>query len=242
MASPRLLLQTLAVDAVHNTCIEVPADLFGRTDTAARLSIAVRRGHRLVCRTSLAGLNGPGMDSVDARPLVHLDADEAQRLLTPALPGRPAARLPVRADRRRGSIPAPCCTICSSSKPCMGVVGWPEDDVLAAHRHHPISYDRDILHAVLQAIDDDDCSIERLERLVRQDAVLVYRILLLVNSAAYGNRREIGSLRHALMMLGLPGTRPLGGRADHRGRTRSRPAPGAPGHGHEGPAGPGTCS
>ena len=31
----------------------------------------------------------------------------------------------------------------------------------------------------------------------------MYRILLLVNSAAYGLRREIGSLRHALMMLGF---------------------------------------
>jgi len=59
-----------------------------------------------------------------------------------------------------------------------------------------------VIRQILQAI-DDDCSLERLERLVRQDPVLVYRILMLVNSAAYGGRHEIGSLRHALMMLGF---------------------------------------
>lgn len=202
IASPRLLLQTLAVDPVHNTCIEVPADLFARADTAARLSIAVRRGHRLVCRTALSGLHGPGLDSVDARPLVHLTTDDARRLLAAVPPGRTPPQLPPGlivggADNRT------LLRHLLEEQSVHGVLGWPEDDVLASHRHHPISYDRDILHAVLQAIDDDDCSVERLERLVRQDAVLVYRLLLLVNSAAYGNRREIGSLRHALMMLGF---------------------------------------
>lgn len=202
VASPRLLLQTLAVDPVHNTCIEVPADLLARADTAARLAIATRRGHKLVCRTPLSGLYGPGMDNVEARPLVHLSADEAQRLLAPAPPGRPVAPLP--AGLIVGDVDSrTLLRHLLEEQSVHGVLGWPEDDVLEAHRHHPISYDRDILHAVLQAIDDDDCSIERLERLVRQDAVLVYRILLLVNSAAYGNRREIGSLRHALMMLGF---------------------------------------
>ena len=83
-----------------------------------------------------------------------------------------------------------------------GLLGWPDADVLLAHRHQPVSCDPRVIRQILQAI-DDDCSLERLERLVRQDPVLVYRILLLVNSAAYGGRHEIGSLRHALMMLGF---------------------------------------
>ena len=79
------------------------------------------------------------------------------------------------------------------------VLGWPVADVLHAHRHAPLQYDRRVVRQVLEVIDDEECSIEYLERLVRQDPVLVYRVLMLVNSAAYGAHRQIGSLRHALL-------------------------------------------
>ena len=45
--------------------------------------------------------------------------------------------------------------------------------------------------------------VDRIERYVRQDPVLVHRLLVRVNSAGYGLSREIESLRHALMMIGF---------------------------------------
>ena len=51
-----------------------------------------------------------------------------------------------------------------------------------------------------------DASFERLEELFRQDVALTMRLLRYLNSAAFGWRYEITSLRHALALMGL---RPL---------------------------------
>ena len=42
-----------------------------------------------------------------------------------------------------------------------------------------------------------------MERLLVQDPVVVYRLLRMVNSAAFGLSHEVDSIRHALMMLGF---------------------------------------
>ena len=42
-----------------------------------------------------------------------------------------------------------------------------------------------------------------LERVLRRDASLAYRLLRYINSAAFGLRVEITSFRHAILMLGL---------------------------------------
>jgi EAL and modified HD-GYP domain-containing signal transduction protein len=48
-----------------------------------------------------------------------------------------------------------------------------------------------------------DTSFERLEELFRQDVALTTRLLRYLNSAAFGWRHEIASLRHALALIGL---------------------------------------
>ncbi len=48
-----------------------------------------------------------------------------------------------------------------------------------------------------------DTTFERLEGLFRQDVTLTTRLLRYLNSAAFGWRHEIPSLRHALALLGL---------------------------------------
>jgi EAL and modified HD-GYP domain-containing signal transduction protein len=48
-----------------------------------------------------------------------------------------------------------------------------------------------------------DASFERLEALLRQDVTLTTRLLRYLNSAAFGWRHEVPSLRHALALLGL---------------------------------------
>jgi EAL and modified HD-GYP domain-containing signal transduction protein len=45
-------------------------------------------------------------------------------------------------------------------------------------------------------------SIERLERVIKQEASIAYRLLRRVNSLAFGFRAEVRSLRHALVLLG----------------------------------------
>jgi EAL and modified HD-GYP domain-containing signal transduction protein len=55
----------------------------------------------------------------------------------------------------------------------------------------------------LSEISREDASFERLEELFKQDVSLTMRLLRYLNSAAFGWRHEIGSLRHALALMGM---------------------------------------
>ncbi len=188
--SPKLLQQAMACAPVHNTWLEVPGAWFEEPETLARLTAAARRGHRLLRRTDLLAFPRQAAAPADTRNLLRLEAGAA-----------PPAGL--QGQLVEGVVSQTLARQCLDRAGAWGVLGWPEDDVLYAHRQQPLNYDAGVIMQVLRAIEDEDCSIERLERLVRQDPVLVYRVLLLVNSAAYGLRHEIASLRHALMMLGF---------------------------------------
>jgi EAL and modified HD-GYP domain-containing signal transduction protein len=48
-----------------------------------------------------------------------------------------------------------------------------------------------------------EASIVEVEDLVKRDPSLTYRVLQCVNSAAFGVRRELQSIRQALVLLGL---------------------------------------
>lgn len=63
--------------------------------------------------------------------------------------------------------------------------------------------------ALLAAIQRDDSSIERVEELVGSDPTLAYRLLAIVNSSAFGLDRQVESLRHAIVLLGLHQVRNL---------------------------------
>ena len=187
--SPRVLQQALVCPPVHNTWLEIPASQFEHPEILARLNAAAQRGHRLLRHTDLAAVRGEVVAPADARNLLRLGAEPVPA----GLMGQLVEGVTTQAVARQ----------CLDDANAWGLLGWPDADVLHAHRHQPLNHDAAVVKQILMAIGDEDCSIEHLERLVRQDPVLVYRILLLVNSAAFGGRHEIGSLRHALMMLGF---------------------------------------
>jgi EAL and modified HD-GYP domain-containing signal transduction protein len=56
---------------------------------------------------------------------------------------------------------------------------------------------------LLSALNRDDLSLDEVENLVKHDVSLSYRVLRSVNSAAFGLREEVTSMRRALMLLGL---------------------------------------
>jgi len=55
---------------------------------------------------------------------------------------------------------------------------------------------------ILRELHGRDLTIDRIEALVEQDAVICYRLLRLVNSAGFAQRSEIQTLRQALVLLG----------------------------------------
>lgn len=56
---------------------------------------------------------------------------------------------------------------------------------------------------LLSALQDPDVPVEKIERMLARDTVLSFKLLRLVNSAAFGLARKIDSLKQAIMLLGL---------------------------------------
>ncbi|WP_027015762.1 HDOD domain-containing protein [Comamonas composti] len=81
------------------------------------------------------------------------------------------------------------------------IAGWPVADALSAERSLPAPPSREIVLALIQAIDAEQ-SLEMFEQILDQDPVLAYRFLLYTNSAALGLRGSVDSLRRGLVMLG----------------------------------------
>lgn len=56
---------------------------------------------------------------------------------------------------------------------------------------------------LLSALQDPDVPVEKIEKMLARDTVLSFKLLRLVNSAAFGLARKIDSLKQAIMLLGL---------------------------------------
>lgn len=65
-----------------------------------------------------------------------------------------------------------------------------------------------LLHLLAQ-LQDPNVEISKLEELISQDVSLSYRLLRYINSAAFALRREVDSIRHAIIMLGMNTIRSL---------------------------------
>ena len=55
---------------------------------------------------------------------------------------------------------------------------------------------------LLHALSNPDLTVPQLEELIKRDAALCLRVLKTVNSAAFGLRSEVRSIREALVLLG----------------------------------------
>jgi EAL and modified HD-GYP domain-containing signal transduction protein len=66
-----------------------------------------------------------------------------------------------------------------------------------------VSVDQSTILNLLVALQQPEMTAQRLENIILSDAVLTYRIIKLVNSAAYRRANEISSVAAAITMLGL---------------------------------------
>lgn len=57
--------------------------------------------------------------------------------------------------------------------------------------------------ALIGELDDPEISTQRLEQLIERDVALSYRLLRYINCATFALRREVSSIREAIVMLGL---------------------------------------
>jgi putative nucleotidyltransferase with HDIG domain len=59
-----------------------------------------------------------------------------------------------------------------------------------------------IAQKVLMLADDDETSAEKLTAMISSDQALSVKVLSLANSAYYGHRAKIGTIRHAVIVIG----------------------------------------
>ncbi len=205
-ASASLLEQALQGEPLPRTWLEVPGSWFDAPEGLARLAVSVRHGHQLLRRAPLGDLRGAAVAPLDVRSVLHISPEEALIALQ-ARPVEGAPPPPVLSPIRSGELYEGVCNHslaqhCLDEAGAWGLVGWPDDDVLFAWRHRAVGFDASVLSQIREGVAKDR-SLDHIERLIRQDPVIAYRLLLLVNSAAQSTEREINTLRHAIMMLGF---------------------------------------
>ncbi len=88
----------------------------------------------------------------------------------------------------------------SFKRGAVAVLGWPIDDVAQTQRGQ-VQPDLATILELMRRIDKEE-SIERIEDTLKLDPTLAFMLLRYINSPAFGLRVEVGSFRHALMLLG----------------------------------------
>ncbi|RZA07836.1 MAG: HDOD domain-containing protein [Moraxellaceae bacterium] len=66
-----------------------------------------------------------------------------------------------------------------------------------------ISDNKQLVLQLLAALNDPDIQIEKIEKMLARDSVLSFKLLRIVNSAAFGLARRVDSLKQAIMLLGI---------------------------------------
>lgn len=207
---PHLLLSLLKQAPVRNTWLEVPESLWARPEALEWVLNARRFGHQLLWRGELARFAPYAQRFKGLRGVLELSVDDAVLALRAASQGGEFS-IPGHVERLESPILAGHLYVgvssrklaehCLDKQKAWGVVGWPDDELLSAERFKAIGLDQRVMVQIMQAV-DAGAPIHQLVALLVQDPVMVYRLLRLVNSAAFGLSHEVATIRHAVMMLG----------------------------------------
>jgi c-di-GMP phosphodiesterase len=93
----------------------------------------------------------------------------------------------------------------SFSRGAAAVLGWPIGDAITAETAigaMTTQTDMSVIMQLIQQVDAEE-SIDKMENTLKRDPALSFKLIKLINSAAYGMRVEISSLGHAIMLLGF---------------------------------------
>lgn len=208
--SPPLLVSLLRQAPVRNTWLEVPEFIWAKPEALELLLKARRLGHQLLWRGELSRFAPYAKRYQGLRGVLEVSANDALMALQAAAQGGEFS-LPANVQRLENPIVAghlyrgvssqALANHCLDKSQAWGLVGWPDEELLLTHGRQPVPMDQRVLTQVMQAA-DAEAPIQQIEMLLQQDPVVTYKLLRVVNSAAFGLSHEVESLRHALMMLG----------------------------------------
>ncbi len=184
--------------APKNAILEVPAVGLRDPEVQSAVQRLFRDGKRLALRGKPDSPLPPALLSCFEYSLIHINED---RRVTPD--GRPTAA-PAGTARRMPFIITGVQTVAdvdaAFERGAGASVGWPLDD--AQHRAaRPLQPGQAVVLELLRLV-RDDAELSKIESTLKRDPALAFKLLRLVNSAAFGLPVQITSFQHAVMMLG----------------------------------------
>ena len=218
--APRLILLPQSASLLADVLRHAPPDgpwigveesLCNDPAVVAQLGHAFTRGLRLVWRGAAIPPAESGIGAFFLQRVLPLGAGHALLALRAALhptatdagPRPDAAPSPVLGGQIYESVPSRILADhCLDQQGAWGIAGWPGEDILHAYAGQAILPSREVIQRLVHAT-DADLALDRIENILAEDPLLVYRFLRHANSAALGLRTGIDSLRHGLMVLGL---------------------------------------
>ncbi len=184
--------------APKNAILEVPAVALRDPDVQGVAQRLFRDGKRLALRGRPEVPLPPALLACFEYALIHQNED--RRRSTASAP----IAAPAGVSRRIPFIVTGVQTVtdvdAAFERGATASVGWPLDD--AQHRQvRPLQPGQAVVLELLRLV-RDDAELSKIDATLKRDPALAFKLLRLVNSAAFGLPVRITSFQHAVMMLG----------------------------------------
>ncbi len=184
--------------APKNAILEVPAITLRDPDVQGAVQRLFRDGKRLALRGRPEVPLPPALLACFEYSLIHQSEDRRRRA-----DGAPLAA-PAGVTRKIPFIVTGVQTVAdvdaAFERGAAASVGWPLDD--AQHRQaRPLQPGQAVVLELLRLV-RDDAELSKIDATLKRDPALAFKLLRLVNSAAFGLPVQITSFQHAVMMLG----------------------------------------
>jgi EAL and modified HD-GYP domain-containing signal transduction protein len=184
--------------APKNAILEVPAVSLRDPEVQGVAQRLFRDGKRLALRGRPEVPLPPALLACFEYALIHQSEDRRR-----SVDGAPTAA-PAGVSRRIPFIVTGVQTVAdvdaAFERGATASVGWPLDD--AQHRQvRPLQPGQAVVLELLRLV-RDDAELSQIDATLKRDPALAFKLLRLVNSAAFGLPVQITSFQHAVMMLG----------------------------------------
>ncbi len=197
-------LDTAIEDSVNgwqppsNAILEIPGIQLSDPVLQTAVQILFRDGKKLALRGRTESPLPPALLSCFEYAVIHISED--RRLNPDGTPTVP----PPGVRRRMPFIITGVRSVAevdgAFSRGAVATVGWPLDEAL--HRAaRPLQAGQATVLELLRLV-REDAPIARIDQVLKRDPAIAFKLLRLVNSAAFGLTVQITSFQHAVMMLG----------------------------------------
>ncbi len=198
LASEALLIDVLNAKPANNLMIEVPSFMAGEAAHAGAILAARANGNSLLLKGR--PLRELPRDILPCFKFSIIDLGDERRV---------DGVVPRGVTRSISVVQAGVRSVADMEKSfargSVAVLGWPIDDAVTVAAENDKGKTPTDLQVIVQLIHqvDGEEPVARLENTLKRDPTLAFKLLRLINSPAFGMQVEVGSLGHAIMLLGF---------------------------------------